>query len=61
MKLSGSRQLFFNLIRNVNSDTAKIETEQIVELHPEYETDLKEKKIFYRLFRKIWLALRNSS
>ena len=27
------------MIKNVNSDTAKIEEERIVEAHPEYETD----------------------
>ena len=53
----------FNLVRNVNSDTAKIETERIIRAHPEYETDLKKfgikfgKTYFSNFFSEIWLAL----
>ena len=32
---------FFNLIRNINLDMAKIEAERIIKAHPENETDLK--------------------
>ena len=47
-----------SLVRNVNSDTAKIEAERIIETHLEYERDLKNSvRYILLIFSEIWLAL----